>query len=78
MYVNGFLHSYKKNNQTIYYISPKLIKVLDKDFNLNKETYPMIDYDTDGVMLWNGQRCESTPMDEETRKEMEDFINEFR
>lgn len=34
----------------------------------------IIDYDVDGVMLWNGKRCESTPMDEETRKELEDFF----
>lgn len=34
----------------------------------------IIDYDVDGVILWNGKRCESEPMDEETRKELEEFF----
>ncbi len=38
---------------------------------------PVIERDVDGVMLWNGKRCEATPMDEETRKDLE-FINSFK
>ena len=35
------------------------------------------DYDTDGVMLWHGKRCESVEPNEEERKEMEDLLSEF-
>lgn len=37
----------------------------------------IIEKDIEGVELWNGKRCESTPMDEETRKELEDFFKNF-
>lgn len=77
VYINGYLHSYKKDTRLIYYIYPKEIKVLDKDFNLEEET-PMISYDTDGVMLWHGKRCEATPPSEEELKEMEDLLSEFQ
>lgn len=79
LYINGFLHSYKKDNRMIYYIYPKEIKVLDKDFDIEKDNKsPIIDYDEDGVMLWNGQRCESIPPSEEEKKEMEDLLSAFR
>lgn len=54
------------------------MKWLDKNFNIERDLSPTIDYDVDGVMLWNGIRCESKPMDEETKKEFEEFLNEFR
>ena len=54
-----------------------LIIKLDKDFNFEEEI-PMISYDTDGVMLWHGKRCESIPPTEEELKEMEDLLSEFR
>ena len=38
----------------------------------------MISYDTDGVMLWHGKRCEATPPSEEELKEMEDLLSEFQ
>lgn len=77
LYINGYLHSYKKDTRLIYYIYPKEIKLLDKDFNFQEEV-PMISYDTDGVMLWHGKRCESIPPTEEELKEMEDLLSEFR
>ncbi len=45
--------------------------------NKNKNKI-IIEKDVDGVELWNGKRCEATPMDEETRKELEEFINSFK
>ena len=56
---------------------PNTIKTIDKDFNYEEEV-PMISYDTDGVMLWHGKRCESIPPTEEELKEMEDLLSEFR
>ena len=46
-----------------------------KKINKNKI---IIEKDKDGVELWNGKRCESTPMNEETRKERKEFINSFK
>ena len=40
-----------------------------------KET--LITYDTDGVMLWNGKRCESEPASPEEIAEMEAMIKEI-
>ena len=37
---------------------------------------PLITYDTDGVMLWNGKRCESEPASPEEIAEMEAMIKE--
>lgn len=39
---------------------------------------PYIRFDPDGVMVWNGKRCESTPLSEEELKEMDELLNEFR
>ena len=38
---------------------------------------PKITYDTDGVMLWDGKRCESVPASPEEIAEMEDLLSEF-
>ena len=35
----------------------------------------IISYDTDGVMLWNGVRCESEPCTDEELKELEELLN---
>lgn len=36
-----------------------------------------ISYDTDGVMLWNGVRCESESCSEEELKELEELLKPF-
>ncbi len=56
---------YKKKNNNINNINSKYCE-------------PTIDYDTDGVMLWNGKRCESEKCSKEELKEIEEFINEFK
>lgn len=38
----------------------------------------IISYDTDGVMLWHGKRCESNPCTPEEQKEIEDLLAEFK
>lgn len=78
IYIIGYLNSYLKDNQKIYYIYPKEIKLLDKNYKLEDDDIPMIDYDTDGVMLWHGKRCEAIPPSEEELKEMEDLLSEFK
>ncbi len=78
IYIVGYLNSYLKDNQNIYYIYPKEIKLLDKNYKLETDDIPMIDYDTDGVMLWHGKRCEAISPSEEELKEMEDLLSEFK
>lgn len=78
IYIIGYLNSYLKDNQNIYYIYPKEIKLLDKNYKLEDDDIPMIDYDTDGIMLWHGKRCEAIPPSEEELKEMEDLLSEFK
>ncbi|MBR4350648.1 MAG: hypothetical protein IKP98_00250 [Bacilli bacterium] len=36
----------------------------------------IISYDTDGVMLWNGKRCESTLISREEQEEIDKLIKE--
>lgn len=43
-----------------------------------KEINKIISYDKDGVMLWNGVRCESEPCSEEELKELEELLKPFR
>lgn len=55
------------------------MKEYNNKINNNKEIFnKIISYDTDGVMLWHGKRCESTPPTEEEQKEMEDLLREFK
>ncbi len=43
-----------------------------------KEINKIISYDTDGVMLWNGKRCESEPCTDDELKELEELLKTFR
>lgn len=79
IYIKGYLNNYIKDNKTIYYIYPKDIIKLNKKYQmeeLNKKS-PIIDYDTDGIMLWNGKRCEATIPNPTQKKKMEELLNEF-
>ena len=38
----------------------------------------IISYDIDGVMLWNGKRCESKQCTEDEFKEMQSLLSEYR
>ena len=38
----------------------------------------IISYDTDGVMLWNGKRCESEQCTDEEIKELEELLSQFK
>lgn len=44
----------------------------------NKFNNNIISYDTDGVMLWHGKRCEATPASPEEQKEMEELLSRFK
>ena len=44
----------------------------------NKNNSPIISYDTDGIMLWNGKRCESNSCGNEELNELEELLKEFK
>ena len=53
----------------------KIFKINDEKQNSQS---PKITYDPDGVMVWNGKRCESEPATPEEIAEMEDLLSEFK
>ena len=70
-----------KNNMKQFYIFA--LKIEDaKIFKINDEKQnsqsPKITYDPDGVMVWDGKRCESVPASPEEIAEMEDLLSEFK
>lgn len=62
IFIKGYQNSYSINNNICNFIT-----VLDiassKEELLNGKTGPHIRYDPDGVMVWNGKRCEAQPWD---------------
>lgn len=73
IYVKGYLNSYSDKNKKIHnYVT--ITKVDNYDF-INENT--TIRYDVDGVMIWNGKRCESTSATLEEQKELEKMILEI-
>ena len=78
IYVSGYLNSYKKDSKVIYYIYPLEIKELDNNYTLDESSSPTISYGPDGVMVWNGKRCESTMCTPEEQKEMEALLSEYQ
>ena len=55
------------------YIFPEIISEVKSKDNICK-----ISYDSDGVMLWEGQRCEATLYDSNEVNEMEELLCEYR
>ena len=78
VYIKGYLNSYLKDNKNNYYIYPKEIVLLDNHYQLTNSESPRIEYDSDGVMLWNGKRCVDEPIDDKELKEMENLLSEFQ
>ena len=75
--VSGIPNSYfNKDKQKCF-----TIKVLElfrpEDFVEEEKSGPKISIDTDGVMLWNGERCEIKPMDPEEEKEVNDILSKY-
>ena len=78
VFVKGYLNSYIDQNKKIQ----SFITVTDISNNPNEiikgRSSPHIRYDPDGVMVWNGKRCESIPLAEDELKEMEELLSEFK
>ena len=78
IFIKGYINSYVDNNKNYkMFISVIGVSKSYEQLIEGKKT-PYIRFDADGVMVWNGKRCESTPLSEEEVKEMDELLNEFR
>ena len=84
IYIKGYMNSYIDKNKNIKsFITVTEIGKAYKDI-MNGRNTPYIRYDPDGVMVWNGKRCEADPWDfnnlEDVKKyrELEDMLKEFK
>ena len=77
VFVKGYLNSYIDRNKTIK-LFITVIDISDNPNNIRKgRSEPHIRYEPDGVMVWNGKRCEREEPTDEDLKEMEDLLSEF-
>ena len=75
VYLKGYLNSYSDKNKTIHnYVT--VTKIEGYDFI--SANGPVIDYDYDGVMLWNGKRCEAVPLTDEELAELEELLKPYK
>ena len=77
VFVKGYLNSYiDKNN-----IVKSFVTVTDISNNPNDiikgKSGPHIRYDPDGMMVWDGKRCESRIATPEEQEEMRQLLSEF-
>ena len=78
IFIKGYVNSYVDNNRNYkMFISVIGVSKSYEQLIEDKKT-PYIRFDSDGVMVWNGKKCESTPLSEEELKEMDELLNEFR
>lgn len=78
VFVKGYLNSYIDQNKKIQ----SFITVTDISNNssdiTNGRKAPHIRYDPDGVMVWNGKRCEAIPPTKEELAETEELLKDFK
>lgn len=75
IYLKGYINSYKdsKGNIQVFIVGTFFYSNAD---DLDRGiTGPHIRYDTDGVMVWNGKRCEKVPASKEEQEEMQRLID---
>ena len=77
VFIKGYLNSYSTSNNIQLFITVTDISDNKEDI-LNGRKSPHIRYDPDGVMVWNGKRCESEDPSKEESKEMEELLKDFR
>ena len=77
VFIKGYLNSYITNNKIQLFITVTDISNNKEDI-LNGKREPHIRYDPDGVMVWDGKRCEKEIPIEEEQQEMEQLLSEFK
>ena len=78
IYIKGYLNSYIDKNKGIKSFVTVTDVANNREEILNGRKAPHIREDDDGVLLWNGKRCEDTPATEEEIKKMEELLKEYR
>lgn len=77
IYIKGYLNSYSSNNKIQSFIT--VVDIANNyDDILKGRKAPHIRYDPDGVMVWNGKRCESIPPTEEEQQELDELLKDFK
>ncbi len=78
VFVKGYLNSYIDQNKKIQsFITVTDISNSPNDITNGRKS-PHIRYDPDGVMVWNGKRCEAIPPTKEELAEMENLLKDFK
>ena len=77
VFIKGYLNSYVLNNKIQSFITVVDISNNYDDISKGRKA-PHIRYDPDGVMVWNGKRCEIIPPTEEEQKELEELLKDFK
>ena len=77
IYVKGYLNSYSSNNKLHSFITVVDISDNYNDIVKNKEL-TRISTSSDGVMIWNGERCEMKLASKEKQKEMNELLKDYR
>ena len=78
IYVKGYLNSYIDKNKEIKSFVTVTDVANNREEILNGKKAPHIRVDDDGVLVWNGKRCEDTPATEKEIKEMEKLLKEYQ
>ena len=77
IYVKGYLNSYSDRNKIIrHFITVTNIFNNSNDIIKGKNK-SHISYDLDGMMVWNGKRCESKIATKEEQEEMRRMLQEI-
>lgn len=78
VFVKGYLNTYTdKFNKIQTFITTTDISTNPSDITSGRKE-PYIRYDPDGVMVWNGKRCEAIPPTKEELQEMQELLSEFK
>ncbi len=78
IFVKGYLNTYIDRFGKIQtFITTTDISANPSDITIGRKE-PHIRYDSDGVMVWNGKRCESISPTKEELQEMEELLSEFK
>lgn len=78
--VTGIPKSYfDLDEKKCFYIRVLNIRPLEEVIEESEESGkgPIISYDTDGIMLWNGKRCEAILPSQEEKSEIERIIKSY-
>lgn len=78
VFVKGYLNSYIDQNKKIQsFITVTDISNSPNDITNGRKS-PHIRYNPDGVIVWNGKRCEAIPPTKEELNEMEELLKDYK